>query len=219
MNPSVWLELQAWFGLRSVRERGIVLITVGLLLFYGWDWFLQSNLQAFAASEARRLQTLEQTNLGLAQQHNNLAAIAQENPNTLLKRTIGRLNAQNERLDLEIEAMSGTLVQPIQMADVLSRVMLQQGGVELLSIENRPPESLFFRSGESGDEPLVVYKHGLNLTLRGSYLDVLRYLSAIENLGVRFFWERVEYTSEAYPAGVIAIEVFTLSTQEQLLNV
>ena len=156
MNPSVWLELQAWFGLRSVRERGIVLITVGLLLFYGWDWFLQSNLQAFAASEARRLQTLEQTNLGLAQQHNNLAAIAQENPNTLLKRTIGRLNAQNERLDLEIEAMSGTLVQPLQMADVLSRVMLQQGGVELLSIENRPPESLFFRSGESGDEPLVV---------------------------------------------------------------
>ncbi|MGB2331511.1 MAG: hypothetical protein ACPH3H_12490, partial [Pseudomonadales bacterium] len=78
---------------------------------------------------------------------------------------------------------------------------------------------LFFSSGELGDEPLVVFKHGLNLTLRGSYLDVLRYLSAIENLGVRFFWERVEYKSEAYPLGVIAIEVFTLSTQEQLLNV
>ena len=219
MNPSLWLELQTWFGLRSARERGIVLITVSLLLFFGWDWFLQANLDAFAASETRRLQSLEQINVGLNEQLETLSAIAQENPNTLLRRTISRLNAQNDRLDLEIEAMSGTLVQPIQMANVLSQVMLQQGGVELLSIENRPPESLFFSSGELGDEPLVVFKHGLNLTLRGSYLDVLRYLSAIENLGVRFFWERVEYTSEAYPAGVIAIEVFTLSTQEQLLNV
>ncbi|MGB1343841.1 MAG: hypothetical protein ACPHAN_14085 [Pseudomonadales bacterium] len=219
MNPSLWLELQTWFGLRSARERGIVLITVSLLLFFGWDWFLQANLDAFAASETRRLQSLEQINVGLNDQLETLSAIAQENPNTLLRRTISRLNAQNDRLDLEIEAMSGTLVQPIQMANVLSQVMLQQGGVELLSIENRPPESLFFSSGELGDEPLVVFKHGLNLTLRGSYLDVLRYLSAIENLGVRFFWERVEYKSEAYPLGVIAIEVFTLSTQEQLLNV
>jgi len=219
MNPSLWLELQTWFGLRSARERGIVLITVSLLLFFGWDWFLQANLDAFAASETRRLQSLEQINVGLNDQLETLSAIAQENPNTLLRRTISRLNAQNDRLDLEIEAMSGTLVQPIQMANVLSQVMLQQGGVELLSIENRPPESLFFSSGELGDEPLVVFKHGLNLTLRGSYLDVLRYLSAIENLGVRFFWERVEYKTESYPLGVIDIKVFTLSTQEQLLNV
>ena len=219
MNPSIWDELQTWFGLRSKRERGIVVIMVVLLLVSSWDWFLRVNQQSFVAAETVRLQTLEQTNLGLAEQHDNLAAIAQENPNTLLLRAISRLNAQNKRLDLEIAAMSGTLVQPIQMANVLSRVMLQQGGVELLSIENRPPESLFFSSGDLGDEPLVVYKHGLNLTLRGSYLDMLRYLSAIENLGVRFFWERVEYKAETYPLGVIDIKVFTLSTQEQLLNV
>ncbi|MGB2330512.1 MAG: hypothetical protein ACPH3H_07375, partial [Pseudomonadales bacterium] len=133
MNPSLWLELQTWFGLRSARERGIVLITVSLLLFFGWDWFLQANLDAFAASETRRLQSLEQINVGLNDQLETLSAIAQENPNTLLRRTISRLNAQNDRLDLEIEAMSGTLVQPIQMANVLSQVMLQQGGVELLS--------------------------------------------------------------------------------------
>ncbi|MGB1757030.1 MAG: hypothetical protein ACPHHQ_09570, partial [Pseudomonadales bacterium] len=117
MNPSLWLELQTWFGLRSARERGIVLITVSLLLFFGWDWFLQANLDAFAASETRRLQSLEQINVGLNEQLETLSAIAQENPNTLLRRTISRLNAQNDRLDLEIEAMSGTLVQPIQMAN------------------------------------------------------------------------------------------------------
>ncbi|MDA1207911.1 MAG: MSHA biogenesis protein MshJ, partial [Proteobacteria bacterium] len=62
-------------------------------------------------------------------------------------------------------------------------------------------------------------KHGIELTLQGSYLDVLRYLAAIENIGVRFFWERVEYQVEQYPLGEVSIEVFTLSTQEQLLDV
>ena len=48
---------------------------------------------------------------------------------------------------------------------------------------------------------------------------MLRYLAAIENIGVRFFWERVEYQVEQYPLGEVSIEVFTLSTQEQLLDV
>jgi len=78
---------------------------------------------------------------------------------------------------------------------------------------------LFFRTGGGEDKPLVIYKHGIELTLQGSYLDVLRYLAAIENIGVRFFWERVEYQVEQYPLGEVSIEVFTLSTQEQLLDV
>jgi len=66
----------------------------------------------------------------------------------------------------------------------------------------------------------VIYKHGLDLSLKGSYLDVLKYLAEIESLGVRFFfWERVEYKAVTYPEGEIAIQVFTLSTQEQLLDV
>ena len=115
--------------------------------------------------------------------------------------------------------MSGKLVQPADMAAVLSRVMSQQGGVTLLGMQNRPPESLFFRTGNSDAGALVIYKHGLDLSLKGSYLDVLQYLAEIESLGVRFFWERVEYKTVGYPEGEITIQVFTLSTQEQLLDV
>ena len=97
--------------------------------------------------------------------------------------------------------------------------MSQQGGVTLLAMQNRPPESLFFRTGNNDAGALVIYKHGLDLTLKGSYLDVLKYLAEIETLGVRFFWERVEYKAVAYPEVEINIQVFTLSTQEQLLYV
>ena len=219
MNASLWTELQVWFALRGLRERAIVLITIVLVLGYGWQFLVKDGLEQYVQAEIRSLAQLQSQNAALEAQRADLDAVAEADPNKLLQRTIARLNAQNARLDLEIEAMSGKLVQPADMAVVLSRVMSQQGGVTLLSMQNRPPESLFFRTGNNDAGALVIYKHGLDLTLKGSYLDVLKYLAEIETLGVRFFWERVEYKAVAYPEGEITIQVFTLSTQEQLLDV
>jgi MSHA biogenesis protein MshJ len=97
-------------------------------------------------------------------------------------------------------------------------VMARQPNIELIGMQNRPAEQLFFRAVDSG-EPLVVFKHGLKLELKGRYLDALQYLADIEALGVRFFWEAASYQVEEYPDGVLTIDVFTLSTQEQLINV
>ena len=219
MNASLWTELQVWFALRGARERAVVLIAVVVVLGYGWQFLVKDGLEQYMQAEIRNLAQLQTQNAALEAQRAELDAVAEADPNALLQRTIARLNAQNTRLDLEIEAMSGKLVQPADMAAVLSRVMSQQGGVTLLGMQNRPPESLFFRTGNSDAGALVIYKHGLDLSLKGSYLDVLQYLAEIESLGVRFFWERVEYKSVTYPEGEIAIQVFTLSTQEQLLDV
>ena len=219
MNASLWTELQVWFALRGVRERTVVLIAVVVVLGYGWQFLVKDGLEQYMQAEIRNLAQLQTQNAALEAQRAELDAVAEADPNALLQRTIARLNAQNTRLDLEIEAMSGKLVQPADMAVVLSRVMSQQGGVKLLGMQNRPPESLFFRTGNGDAGALVIYKHGLDLTLKGSYLDVLQYLAEIESLGVRFFWERVEYKAVTYPEGEIAIQVFTLSTQEQLLDV
>ena len=219
MNASLWTELQVWFALRGVRERTVVLIAVVVVLGYGWQFLVKDGLEQYMQAEIRNLAQLQTQNAALEAQRAELDAVAEADPNALLQRTIARLNAQNTRLDLEIEAMSGKLVLPADMAAVLSRVMSQQGGVTLLGMQNRPPESLFFRTGNSDAGALVIYKHGLDLSLKGSYLDVLQYLAEIESLGVRFFWERVEYKAVSYPEGEIAIQVFTLSTQEQLLDV
>ena len=219
MNASLWAELSLWFSARASRERAVVLIATLVLLGYGWQMLVQDNVARFIGTEGGRLQQLNQQQQGLQAQYESLAAISEADPNALLRRTIDRLAAQNKRLDLEIEALSGKLVLPADMASVLSRVMAEQTGVRLIAMSNEPPVSLFFRTGGGEDKPLVIYKHGIELTLQGSYLDVLRYLAAIENIGVRFFWERVEYQVEQYPLGEVSIEVFTLSTQEQLLDV
>jgi multidrug efflux pump subunit AcrA (membrane-fusion protein) len=137
MNASLWTELQVWFALRGLRERAIVLIAVLVALGYGWQFLVKDGLEQYVQAEMRNLAQLQSQNAALEAQRAALDAVAEADPNTLLQRTIARLNAQNTRLDLEIEAMSGKLVQPADMAVVLSRVMSQQGGVTLLAMQNR----------------------------------------------------------------------------------
>ena len=218
MSSNRWIELSEWFEQRPLRERVILLSAICVVMVYVW---MSIGFDALASKgDARRQQllNLEEENLRLSQQHTILMLDAEEEPNTALERQIARLRAQNDRLDTEVGAMSVTLVEPERMAMVLSRVMANQPSIQLVSVQNKSAEQLFFRAVDSG-EPLVVYKHGLRLSLSGTYLDSLQYLADIENLGVRFFWETAEFSVAEYPNGKLTLEVFTLSTKEQLIDV
>ena len=218
MNGERWQALQVWFGLRPARERLILMLAIGVVLGYAWLLLGLDTLTAGAADAERQLLQIQRENAALSNAHAALKNSAEEEPNSALQRQIARLEAQNARLDVEVGAMSVTLVEPERMAMVLSRVMAKQPNIELIGMQNRSAEQLFFRAVDSG-EPLVVFKHGLRLELKGRYLDALKYLADIEALGVRFFWESVTYEAEEYPDGILTIDVFTLSTQEQLINV
>ncbi|MEL0218693.1 MAG: hypothetical protein VXB09_13705 [Gammaproteobacteria bacterium] len=218
MNGERWQALQVWFGLRPARERLILMLAIGVVLGYAWLLLGLDTLTARAADVERQLLQIQRENAALSNAHAALKNSAEEEPNSALQRQIARLEAQNARLDVEVGAMSVTLVEPERMAMVLSRVMAKQPNIELIGMQNRSAEQLFFRAVDSG-EPLVVFKHGLRLELKGRYLDALKYLADIEALGVRFFWESVTYEAEEYPDGILTIDVFTLSTQEQLINV
>jgi MSHA biogenesis protein MshJ len=218
VNGERWQALQVWFGLRPARERLILMLAIGVVLGYAWLLLGLDTLTARAADAERQLLQIQRENAALSNAHAALKNSAEEEPNSALQRQIARLEAQNARLDVEVGAMSVTLVEPERMAMVLSRVMAKQPNIELIGMQNRSAEQLFFRAVDSG-EPLVVFKHGLRLELKGGYLDALEYLADIEALGVRFFWESVTYEAEEYPAGILTIDVFTLSTQEQLINV
>ncbi len=218
MNGERWQALQVWFGLRPARERLILMLAIGVVLGYAWLLLGLDTLTARAADAERQLLQIQRENAALSNAHAALKNSAEEEPNSALQRQIARLEAQNARLDVEVGAMSVTLVEPERMAMVLSRVMAKQPNIELIGMQNRSAEQLFFRAVDSG-EPLVVFKHGLRLELKGGYLDALEYLADIEALGVRFFWESVTYEAKEYPDGILTIDVFTLSTQEQLINV
>jgi len=60
------------------------------------------------------------------------------------------------------------------------------------------------------------YRHGVEMTLRGSYFDLTRYLAALEKLPARLLWGRVELQVQSYPEIQLTVQIHTLSPQRSL---
>lgn len=223
MNDTIWGQAQEWWEVRPVRERAILLLAVLLVLGYFWNDFalvyqLDSNVR-----NQRMVAKATADNVILGGEHGDLLVLAAEDPNLELLQRIERLQKQNEELDRDLELLSGKLVEPGQMASVLSSVLSKQSRLELVNIQNREPETLFFRAASNEEkeprEKLEIYKHGIQLKLRGRFLDNLEYMAEVESLGYHFYWQRAYYQSKEYPNGLLTLEIFTLSTKEQWIDV
>ncbi len=57
----------------------------------------------------------------------------------------------------------------------------------------------------------MVYRHGVEVTISGSYLDLMAYLNALEALPWHMFWGRVELDAEQYPKVNLTLRLYTLS--------
>lgn len=60
------------------------------------------------------------------------------------------------------------------------------------------------------------YRHGVELTLRGGYFDLVQYLAQLERLPARLLWGRTELLVEKYPEVRLTVQVRTVSTEPTL---
>ncbi|VXB06703.1 hypothetical protein [Massilia sp. 9I] len=62
------------------------------------------------------------------------------------------------------------------------------------------------------DKPAdVLYRHGVEVTVRGNYLDMVDYMSALEAMPTRLFWGKAQLDVEEYPASRLTLTLYTLS--------
>ena len=71
------------------------------------------------------------------------------------------------------------------------------------------------------DAPLAaqpaLWRHGVELTVRGSYVDLLRYLDAVERLPVRVYFGRAVLDATQYPEVDLRLTVYTLGMDRSWL--
>ena len=68
-------------------------------------------------------------------------------------------------------------------------------------------------------QPTVLYRHGVELQLQGSYLATLAYLKQLESLEWRFEWDALLFDIQDYPVGTVTLEVYTYSTEREWIGV
>jgi MSHA biogenesis protein MshJ len=66
-------------------------------------------------------------------------------------------------------------------------------------------------AGSAAAAGTVLYRHGVELTVRGSYLDMVDAMGALEALPTQLFWGRAQLDVEDYPNARLTLTLYTLS--------
>jgi MSHA biogenesis protein MshJ len=64
----------------------------------------------------------------------------------------------------------------------------------------------------------MLYRHGVQLAVRGNYLDMVDYMSALEAMPARLIWGKADLTVEDYPNARLSITVYTLSLDKKWMK-
>ena len=59
----------------------------------------------------------------------------------------------------------------------------------------------------------------MQLTVRGNYLDILRYLTELEALPWTFFWSDLSLRVTGYPESEASVTVYTISLKRSWIGV
>lgn len=200
----------------ALRERG--LLFVGLLAIL---YVVAANL-VFVPMNAEKTRLEAQ----LKGKHNEIQALESQITALATGDTPGagsekkeKLTALQERLrvlDETLGKVTSGLVSPKEMTRLVEQVLLKSKRLEIVKLESLPPAPLVGEGGgQTGTSPAgMVYKHGMRIELKGSYLDILNYLRALEGLPWKVFWGQATLQTEKYPVSHITLLIYTLSTRE-----
>jgi len=212
----------------SLRER-LFVFGAGIVILGGlWEAALASPLDTRKQEAAAKVEELK-TRLQVLDTALGSAATGMSEG---MPAQLSQLTALRDRVaagDQEVRVFTSDLVDPKEMRLVLEELLRRQSGLKLVSATNLPAKSLVESDTEPGGtkddaaktaqkEPQL-YRHTLVLTLQGSYLDCLAYLTAVERLPWHLYWSRIEFKEDGYPRNAIMLELRTLSLDKEWIGV
>ena len=200
----------------TLRERVLLFGAAALASVYVVNALLiqplrdtQRRLGGEIAQSERELRTV-QTEL------QRLARERQTDPDTLNRKRISELRAELAALDARIQEEQRRFTTPQRMREVLEEMLERDKRLRLVDLKTLPITDLVASQGQPGRR---IFRHGVELTVAGSYLDLHAYLSALERISTQLYWGRVEMSVAAYPVATLKLTVYTLSFDQAWLVV
>jgi len=95
-----------------------------------------------------------------------------------------------------------------------------QGAAMLQSVVNPPAPAATPSPAAAPPKPReLLYRHGVEIVLQGSYLDMVSYMDALEALPAQLFWGKAELAASQYPNARLKLTLYTLSLDEKWMQI
>lgn len=240
MIKQQWEKVGAKLDALSVRERAMVFLAVVSILM----WLASALLMDPLVAEQKQVSDkMQQQQTALADVQMKIMALMQAKQavdSSPMHDRIATLDAMRQEQEDYVNGLRDRLVPPNEMASLLEKVVHQNGGLKLVGMKSlgatsliepkkattdnaapadktqAPPEK---EEGAPSVDQLQIYKHGFQVTVCGQYGDLLRYVTALEQLPVRLYWGEAKLGVETYPESVLTLTLYTLSLHKAWMEV
>ncbi len=231
-----WLAYSEKFSNTTAREQYLIIAT-GLvaIVFILYSVFLDVPFQRIEQLN-RQISETQQSNQNNKNSIQVLEQALLEDPNVALRKELSQYQAKLGEIDEQLLSLTSDLIDPIQMRYALIKLLKLQKGVKLLSFEVLPARAVTKAKLASNDKPdanqiqvtskaqaepkqLRLYRHGIKIKLQGQYFQLRDYLSQLEDLTWKFFWQEFDYQLKEYPVSELEVEIYSLSTAQEFIGV
>ena len=202
------------FNSLSTREKTIIFSTLLVIVWSAWDSFFYQPITTKQEQLTSELSSIKIQLSALQQAATQIEAIGKIDPNRANKQKLTEVKSELQKLKQQLDIGDKKFVPADLMTEVLRDMLKQNTGLKLVKLETLPVTTL----SEPGQQQSWVYRHGLSITLSGNYFNTLNYLKSLESLPWRFNWDAIEYQVIEYPIAETSLNVYTLSFEENWLD-
>jgi MSHA biogenesis protein MshJ len=232
-----WQEGSENFLKLTIREQYLILITGLVAIYFILFYVFIDDKMASNTIESKKIVQLSSSNQSLQISVLELQAALQGDPNEETSKKITQYETKLAKVDTRLLTLTSDLISPIQMRYALLDLLMLEKGVSLLSFELLGVKPLLSTStskavvdsasksseaSTNSNETSVginLYRHGIKIKLSGRYFDLRDYLTQLEKLPWKFFWQEFNLILKEYPNSELEIEMYSLGTKKEFVGV
>jgi MSHA biogenesis protein MshJ len=242
-----WLTISSKFEALNTRERWMVSGALFVVIYAAINTLLLSPLLARQTVVQNEIATDQAQIHGLTQQINQYAQQPVIDPDAQNKQRITELQTQLQLLETQLSGLQTTLISPDKMPELLRSLLKKNGKLKLIALNTLPTQGLLESVSDDTNpaastaaeataqtstpikQDAPVYKHGVEITVEGRYLDLLAYVSELEQMPWHVLWSKAALNAESpssnswpsstWPSNRLKLTVYTLSLDKTWLSI
>jgi MSHA biogenesis protein MshJ len=232
-----WERIVLKIDARTLRERTIIFITAILILIMVVNVFL---LGPQFAKQSQLSQGMKQDQAKITQIQTEIQSKTKAqafDPDAENRKHLQTLKQRLAQMHGSLRDMQKGLVSPDKMAELLEGILKRNTKLRLVSLKTLPASGLNESSAIQATDKLAqiaavtkektvpkpatdaVYTHGVEITVQGSYPEIMGYLAELETMPWQLFWSKAKFNVDEYPTASLTLTLYTLSLDKNWLNI
>ena len=223
----LWQQYLSRMEAASLRERVMVFAAAAVAVIALASSVL---IEPELAKQRRLSKEVEQRQGEIRKMQDQLQAMVaarRADPDQVTRKQVDALRGRVAELDAKLKEEQRKFVPPERIGALLEELLGRNRRLQLVDMRTLPVSSIDPAAPtqkpaaeKAGAEkpaaakpaaPGTIYRHGVEITLSGSYLDLLTYLRDLEKLPSQMYWGRMELAVAAYPKVTLKLSVYTMS--------